>query len=70
MRMNAPRPPDRYDPAYQTEINRLLGDLAGKAFVRGERVDVGAAGIVLTAPNGSRWLLTVDNSGALGTTAL
>lgn len=70
MKMATPWPPDRYDPRYQTELNRMLEELAGRVFQRGERIEAGAAGIVLTAPNGSRWLLTVDNSGTLGTTAL
>lgn len=70
MKMALPRPVPRYDPNYQTEINRVIQLLSERAFQRGERVDVGRAGVVLTAPNGSRWLLTVSNTGVLGTTAL
>lgn len=70
MKLALPRPEPRYDPRYQTEINRLIEALAERAFQRGERIEAGQAGVVLTAPNGSRWLLTVDNAGALGTTAL
>lgn len=70
MKATLPRPPSRYDERYQSELNGQLERLLDQKFHRGERVEAGAAGVVLTAPDGSRWLLTVSNAGVLGTTAL
>lgn len=37
---------------------------------RRQDVELGVASVVLTSPDGSRWRLTVDDSGTLGATAL
>ena len=34
----------------------------------GDRLEIGNGGLILTSPNGTRYRLTVDNSGNLGTT--
>ncbi len=34
----------------------------------GDRLELGNGGLILTSPNGTRYRLTVDNSGNLGTT--
>lgn len=70
MKVNLPEPPPRYDPRLEAQRNQAIESAFGRAFVAGERIEAGIPGVVLRAPNGSRWLLTVDNAGALGATAL
>lgn len=70
MKVVLPLPTQRYDPIAEAQRNELVEQAFGRAFARGERIEAGEPGVVLTAPNGSRWLLTVSNAGALGATAL
>lgn len=42
----------------------------GTVTIRDGTNEVTANGIVLLSPNGSRWLVSVDNSGNLSTSAL
>ncbi|WP_396190011.1 hypothetical protein [Flavobacterium sp.] len=70
MKLTLPEPSPRYDPVEEARRNEILTQAFGRAFGRGERIEAGEPGVVLRAPNGSRWLLTVSNAGVLGTTAL
>jgi len=48
------------------EIERELK----RRLVRGQDVEMHDGRIILTSPNGTRYALTVDNAGALGTPAI
>ena len=65
-------PPSPVDYVLSTEQQRNLTiELADKQnHKKAQDVEIGAARLVLRAPNGTRWSVTVDNSGNLGTTAL
>ena len=65
-------PPSPVDYVLSTEQQRNLTiELADKqTHKKDQDVEIGAARLVLRAPNGTRWSVTVDNSGNLGTTAL
>lgn len=70
MKVNLPVPPPRYDATSEGQRNLAIEKALGRVFVSGERIEAGVPGVVLTAPNGTRWLLTVSNAGVLGATAL
>ena len=65
-------PPSPVDYVISTEQQRNLTiELVDKQnHKKDQDVEIGAARLVLRAPNGTRWSVTVDNSGNLGTTAL
>lgn len=69
MNTQLPRPASRYDPLEESQRNALIEQALAQKFDRRERIEA-RQGIVLVAPDGGRWLLTVDNTGVLGTSAL
>lgn len=69
MNVQLPRPAPRYDAREEAQRNALLEQALAQKFDRRERLEA-RQGIVLVAPDGGRWLLTVDNAGVLGTSAL
>ena len=68
--MILPTPSQSYDSMIQSEINRAieLGD--SQNLKKDGDLEVGNGRIVLTSANGTRYKLTVDNSGNLGTAAI
>lgn len=70
MKLALPTPSPRYDPVEEARRNEVLEGAFGRVFAAGERIEAGLPGVVLRAPNGTRWLLTVSNAGVLGATAL
>jgi|TARA_R110000823_G_scaffold258034_1_gene379621 hypothetical protein len=68
--MILPTPSQSYDPMIQSEINRAieLGD--SQNLKKDGDLEVGNGRIVLTSANGTRYKLTVDNSGNLGTATI
>ena len=68
--MILPTPSQAYDPMIQSEINRSieLGD--SQNLKKDGDLEVGNGRIVLTSANGTRYKLTVDNSGNLGTATI
>lgn len=62
--------PERYDRSKIQQIISAVDRELGKRQVAGLDYEVGpGAKVILTAPNGSRWALTVSNAGALVVTA-
>lgn len=62
--------PERYDRSRIQQIISTVDRELSRRQVAGLDYEVGpGAKIVLTAPNGSRWALTVSNAGALVVTA-
>ncbi len=72
MRLVLPPPPERYDNLYMAQAMDDIARAVERCWARGE--DVILAGskdrLVLQSPDGSRFHVTVDNAGALTTTAL
>lgn len=68
--MSAPRPPDRYDPRWAAELKRDIDRNAQQAHKKGQDIEVGPARLILTAPNGTRYSVTVSNAGTLTATAI
>lgn len=53
-----------------TEMSRIIIAEDERNFKRGRDVELARGErLILRSPNGSRWVVTVDNAGALGTTA-
>lgn len=66
MRANLPPAPAQYDPAYFTRALSALDQLVDQSVMKIQAVE----SVLLQAPNGSVYKLTVDNSGTLVTTAV
>lgn len=68
--MILPNASDRYDSFLINQMNNLIEQADGLNHKKNQDVEIGAARLILRAPNGTRYSLTVDNSGTLGATAL
>lgn len=68
--MNLPNPPAAYDRNDEAATRRELEKADGKNQKRGTDIEMGSARLILTAPDGSRWAFTVDNTGMPGTEAV
>lgn len=68
--MILPTPSQSYDPMIQSEINRSieLGD--SQNLKKDGDLEVGNGRVILTSANGTRFKLTIDNSGNLGTATI
>tara|TARA_R110000765_G_scaffold2994_2_gene9419 strand:- start:4068 stop:4274 length:207 start_codon:yes stop_codon:yes gene_type:complete len=68
--MILPTPSQSYDSMIQSEINRAieLGD--SQNLKKDGDLEIGNGRIILTSANGTRYKLTVDNSGNLGTATI
>lgn len=62
--MKLPRSGDRTI----TEIARQVELADAMNYKRDRDLEIGDNRVILTSPNGSRYALTVDNAGVLGTT--
>ncbi len=63
--MNAPRPPASYDARWAAELKRVIDQLDQQAHKRSQDIELSGGRVILTAPNGTRYALTVSNAGAL-----
>lgn len=68
--MSLPPPSRVYDPALQARVHVELNRRDSENHKKGRDVEIGPAELILTAPNGTRYAVRVDNTGALTTTAL
>lgn len=64
--MKLPRQTDRN----LTEMARQIEQADSMNYKRDRDVEMSNNRLILTSPNGSRYALTVDNAGVIGTTAL
>lgn len=64
--MKLPRQTDRS----LTEMARQIEQADAMNYKRDRDLEIGDNRVILTSPNGSRYALTVDNAGVIGTTAL
>lgn len=53
---------------YLAQQNRIIEQSFTNCVQKGQDYEVGAARIILKSPNGTRFYLTVDNSGNLSAT--
>lgn len=65
--MTAPRPQQNYDARWAAEFKRVFDALEAQAHKKGQDVELAGGRLILTAPNGTRYALVVDNTGALST---
>jgi len=64
--MKLPRQTDRN----LTEMARQIEQADAMNYKRDRDLEIGDNRVILTSPNGSRYALTVDNAGVIGTIAL
>ena len=70
MGLYLPPAPKEYDPLDQTNIRRELQQADDANRKQNADVDILSSRLILQSPDGTRWSVTVDNSGALSTTLL
>ena len=63
--MKLPTPPKQYDAANETQTRSAIEREDARNLKKGGNVLIGKGALVLTAPNGSLWRITVSNSGVL-----
>lgn len=68
--MKLPPAPLAYTRSDQQEVRRQIELADLQAHKRNRDLEVGAARLILTAPNGARWSVTVSNIGTLSAVAL
>ena len=68
--MILPNATDKYDPKQINQMNLLIEQADQLNHKRNRDVEVGDARLILKSPNGTRYSITVDNSGNLGATAI
>ena len=68
--MILPTVPERYDEISFSKMNLLIEQADDLNHKKNIDIEVGAARLILRAPNGTRYSITVDTSGNLGATAL
>ena len=67
--MNLPKPPSQYDAANEAQMRSAIEREDARNIKKGGNIFAGKGALVLTAPNGSLWQVTVSNTGALSATA-
>ena len=68
--MILPSAPPTYSSIALNNTNVLIEQADGLNHKKNRDIEVGAARLILKSPNGTRYSITVDNSGNLGATAL
>lgn len=71
MKVTLPKPKQAYDYTNEVELRRTLENALNNALASGETITLQPnQRIVMSSPDGTRFYLTVDNSGVVGATAL
>ncbi|MES2192189.1 MAG: hypothetical protein V4454_18880 [Pseudomonadota bacterium] len=65
-----PKAPDSYSKTDQAQLRAALELEDRRNLKRAQNIEVGTAKLVLTSPNGTRYSITVDNSGVISAAAL
>lgn len=66
-----PRAPATYNERDQKSLRRLLKEALDRCYKRGENLEMDRnASVIMTAPNGTRYKMTVSNAGATVWTAI
>ena len=66
--MKLPTPSPAYDAANETQARSAIEREDTRNLKKGGNILVGKGALVLTAPNGSLWQITVSNAGVLNAT--
>ena len=68
--MSLPTPPDKYDRAEQMKVRAQIDRMDAKNRKKGQDVEIaGSERLIITSPNGLRWVVTASNGGALSLVA-
>lgn len=67
--MNLPRPGENYARPTEDRRNRALELADAQNLKRGEDIEMSEGRLILRSPDGTRYAVTVDNAGVLGTEA-
>jgi len=68
--VNLPRPYARYDEAAERRRNEVLETELNDRVARFDDIETTVNRIILTSPDGKRWVLEVGNTGAVSSTEL
>ena len=68
--MRLPRSGRAYDAAADDRKSQIIEAADRSNHKRGQDVEVGAARLILTAPNGTRYSVSVSNAGAIVVTSI
>lgn len=68
--MKLPRAPAAYQPNEVQIAFTLIERADQQNHKRGRDIEIHPGRLILTSPNGTRWSLTVDNSGTVSATAV
>jgi len=67
--MNLPKPSAQYDAANETQTRSAIEREDARNLKKGGNILVGKSALVLTAPDGSLWRITVADAGVLSAVA-
>jgi len=68
--MILPQPSPQYDAQNEAQTRAALSREDARNLKKGANVEIGKAQLILTAPNGTRYAVTVSNAGILSATAV
>tara|TARA_Y100001963_G_C6741588_1_gene429259 strand:- start:1279 stop:1485 length:207 start_codon:yes stop_codon:yes gene_type:complete len=68
--MKLPRPSEAYDVRIESQRNLFIEQADDDNHKKRQDVEVGDARLILKAPNGTRYSVTVDNSGNLAAASI
>ena len=68
--MKLPNPAAQYTPRMEIERNRQIEAADAQNRKQGRDLDVGRNKLILRSPNGTRWNITVSDTGTISATAL
>lgn len=68
--MNLPSPTPQYSEKDQAQTRNILELEDKNNHKRNRDVEIGTARLILTSPNGTRYKITVDNSGTISATSI
>ena len=72
-RRSFPKPYNEIDRDFAMSLVKEIEEITGLVFFKGERIEVNgidSSELVLVSPNGTKYKLTVDDSGNVGTVAV
>ncbi|MDE2475961.1 MAG: hypothetical protein KGO48_12990 [Alphaproteobacteria bacterium] len=67
--MNLPKATPQYDATNEAQTRSVIEREDARNLKKGGNILVGKGALVLTAPNGSLWQITVSNAGVVSATA-
>lgn len=68
--MKLPRPSEAYDVRIESQRNLFIEQADYDSHKKRQDVEVGDARLILKSPNGTRYSVTVDNSGNLSAASI